>query len=95
MLRITSIEGGIRVEIKVLPRSSRNSLAGEIDGKLKVRITAPPVEGEANKMLIIFLSELLGLPRKNIRIIRGDTSTQKLVELMGISQTDFIDKLDI
>lgn len=95
MLQITNIEGGIRVGIKVQPRAANNALAGEQEGKLKIRITAPPVEGEANKMLIAYLSQLLKLPKKNIKIIKGDTSTQKLVELRGITDSEFIHKIKI
>ena len=64
MLQITEIEGGIRIEIKVQPRSAKNMIVGEQEGKLKIKITAPPVEGEANKMLIDFLSRYLKLPKK-------------------------------
>lgn len=95
MLQITEIEGGIRLEIKVQPRSAKNMIVGEQEGKLKIKITAPPVEGEANKMLIDFLSRYLKLPKKKIAIIKGDSSTHKLIELRGITRLDFMGKLDI
>lgn len=95
MLQITDVENGIRLAIKVQPRSARNMIAGEQSGMLKVKITAPPVEGAANKMLIDFLARYLKLPKQNIVIIKGDSSTHKLLELRGISRQDFINKLDI
>ena len=54
MLNIQETDNGIRIEVKVQPRSSRNQIAGEQDGALKVKLTAPPVEGEANQALVDF-----------------------------------------
>ena len=95
MLQINEMAGGIRLEIKVQPRSARNSIAGEQDGRLKIKITAPPVEGEANKMLIEYLAQLCKLPKRNITIIKGDSSTYKLIELRGITREEFLRKLEI
>ncbi|HNX29155.1 MAG TPA: DUF167 domain-containing protein [Syntrophomonadaceae bacterium] len=93
MLEITDTSGGIRLEIKVQPRSAKNMIVGEQAGKLKLKITAPPVEGEANKMLIEFLAHYFQLPKKSITIIKGDSSTHKLIELQGITREEFINKL--
>lgn len=84
MLRINEIDGGVRLEVKVQPRSSRNQVIGEQDQALKVKLTAPPVEGEANAALVEFLAGYLKLPRKDIKIIKGETSRHKIVEIMGI-----------
>ena len=59
MLRIRETENGVVLDIRVLPRSSRCELAGIQDGALKMKITAPPVEGRANEECIRFLSDLL------------------------------------
>lgn len=95
MLEIANIKGGIRFEVKVQPRSAKNMIAGEQAGRLKLKITAPPVEGEANKMLIHFLAQYLKLPKRNITIIKGDTSTHKLIEIQGITREEFLSQLDI
>lgn len=84
MLRINEIDGGVRLEVKVQPRSSRNQVIGEQEQALKVKLTAPPVEGEANAALVEFLAGYLKLPRKDIKIIKGETSRHKIVEIMGI-----------
>ncbi|KUG02705.1 hypothetical protein ASZ90_019899 [hydrocarbon metagenome] len=90
MLNISEIPGGIRLEIKVQPRSSKNQIAGKQEGALKIKLTAPPVEGEANQALINFLSAFLKIPKRNINLIKGETSRHKLVEIQGIDKDTFI-----
>ncbi len=72
------------IAVRVQPRSSKNEIAWERDA-LKVRLAAAPVEGAANEALIRLLSERLALPRRAIRIARGATSRQKLVEIDGMT----------
>ena len=70
------------IKVKVCPRSSRNEIVGELpDGTIKVKLTAPPVDGEANKKLIEFLSEALGLARGKIKILRGATNRTKIIAI--------------
>ncbi len=90
MLSITEVEGGLRLPVRVIPRSSRNQLAGEQDGALKVKITAPPVDGEANQALVNFLAEYLKVAKKNIKIIKGETSKTKIIEISGINKEELI-----
>ncbi|MEA4927008.1 MAG: DUF167 domain-containing protein [Syntrophomonadaceae bacterium] len=85
MLKIVEISGGVRLEVQVQPRSSRNQIVGEQNGALKIKLTAPPVEGEANAALVDFMSGLLKLPRKDIRLIKGETSRRKIIEIMGLN----------
>ncbi len=75
---------GIVIEVKVEPRSSKKGIAGVMDNVLKVKLTAPPVEGEANEQLIEVVSELTGMRKSNIRIVRGLSSKRKVVEIKGI-----------
>lgn len=89
MLNISQTEDTLRVEIKVQPRSSRNQFAGEVGGALKIKLTAPPVDGEANQALIEFLAGTLKIPKNKIRLVRGDTSRNKLVEIQGITMEKF------
>ncbi len=95
MLNITEITGGLRLEIKVQPRSSKNQIAGEQEGALKIKLTAPPVEGEANQALINFLSACLKIPKRNITLLKGDTSRHKLVEIQGIDKDSLIKLLKL
>lgn len=75
---------GIMIEVRVEPRSSKKGVSGVIDNVLKVKLTAPPVEGEANEQLIEVLSELTGVRKSNIRIVRGLSSKRKVVEIRGV-----------
>ncbi|SPD72803.1 conserved hypothetical protein [uncultured Desulfobacterium sp.] len=71
------------VKVKVLPRSSRNQILGLEAGILKVKLTAPPIEGKANKALIQLLSKTIGIPKSNIEIISGERSSEKILRISG------------
>ncbi|NLW45390.1 MAG: YggU family protein [Syntrophomonadaceae bacterium] len=90
---ISPWDDGVRFEVKVQPRSSRNELAGFQQGVLKVKLTAPPVEGEANQALISFLAEVLGTGKRNVEILKGETSRLKLVGVHGISPAEAENRL--
>lgn len=92
MLNINEIEDGIRVDIRVQPRSARNQIAGEYAGAVKIKLTAPPVDGEANQELIIFLSKLLKVSKSSIILLQGETGRNKTVEIKGINKSEFIRK---
>lgn len=77
--------GGSALPVKVVPRASKNEIVGiGPDGTLKIRVTAPPVEGAANEAVIELLAQALGIPKSNIDIVAGLTNTSKLVSLIGI-----------
>lgn len=69
------------LNIKVLPRSSKNELLKLEDGTYKLKLTAAPVDGEANEALIKFLSKEFGVSKSQIRILKGETSKNKVVEI--------------
>ncbi len=68
---------GIILHIKVVPRASKNEVIGIMGDRLKVKIKAPPVDGEANAEIIRFFSKLLGIPKKQIKILRGLNASSK------------------
>ena len=75
-----------RIEVRVTPRARQNALGGfDAQGRLSIRLAAPPVEGKANAALIAFLAEILGVPGRRIVIVRGETGRIKLVEVEGMS----------
>lgn len=80
----------LRFGVKVQPRSSRNQIVGEHEGDIKIKVMAPPVEGAANQALQKFLAELFKLPKKDIRIVRGETSRHKIVEIRGIEAENLL-----
>ena len=76
---------GITLKIKVEPRSSRKGISGVAGDTVKVKVHAPPVGGAANEELIEVLSEKLGIKKSSIRILRGESSKNKVIEIEGIS----------
>lgn len=71
------------LNIRVLPRSSKNQVVGKMaDGTLKVKLTAPPVDGKANESLIELLSGEYKISKNKIKIVRGGTSKNKIIELL-------------
>ena len=74
----------MRINVRVIPRSSKNSIIWE-EGALKVRLTAPPVNGAANEALIALLAQRLGLPKRDIHIVQGATGRHKTVEITGMA----------
>ena len=76
---------GVRLSVHVQPGARRSELAGRHGDALKVRIAAPPVEGAANRELIRFLAEVLGVPRRRVLVVAGLGSHRKVVVLSGVS----------
>ena len=74
----------MRMRVRVIPRSGKNLIEWE-EGGLKVRLTAPPVEGAANEALVALLAQCLGLPKRDIQIVHGTTGRHKIVEISGMT----------
>ncbi len=85
MVRVSAIEAGVRFAVRVQPRASKNEVAGIYGTALKIRLQAPPVDGAANDALVSFLADLLGVSRRSVRIISGDSSRNKTVEVDGVT----------
>ena len=73
------------ITVKVIPRSSKNSIEWVEEGSLKVRLTAPPVDGLANEALVALLAEHFAVSKRSITIVRGASSRQKTVEITGMT----------
>ena len=82
-----------RVTVKVVPGSSRNVIAGWLGDTLRVRAAAPPEKGKANASVEKLIAESLGLPLAAVSIIKGKTSSRKVVEITGSSQSEVMRKL--
>lgn len=72
----------MRIYIKVTPRSSKNEVTKISEGEYKVKITAPPVDGEANKALIEILSDYFKVAKSNIQIAGGKSARTKIVDIL-------------
>jgi hypothetical protein len=79
------INNGILFEVKIIPKSSKNEIIGWEENRLKVKIKEIPEKGKANKELIGFLSKTLKIAKSNIKIVKGETSRIKKVEIYGIN----------
>ncbi len=75
---------GILIEVRLQPRASRSRIVGPHAGALKVQVTAPPVEGEANRALIELLAASFKVRKKDIEIVKGAASRTKTVLLRGL-----------
>jgi len=82
-------QNNLTLRIKVEPRSSKSEIVGPYGDGIKVKLTSPPVDGKANKELIELLSKELKIPRKNIEIISGQSSKNKVVRIIGLNKIDY------
>ena len=90
---ITGANGGVTFSVRVVPRSSRNQIVGVEGGALKIKLTAPPVEGAANTALIEFVAEWLGVRRSAVSIISGDKARNKIVRVNGVTREQVLRKV--
>jgi uncharacterized protein (TIGR00251 family) len=76
---------GSAIAIRVTPRASRNEIVDLLDdGTIKVRIAAPPADGEANQALIEFMAEILGVPKSRLDIVAGASGRDKLIAVLDM-----------
>lgn len=81
-----TVAGGVRLSVRVQPKASANAVTGIHGDALKVRITAPPVDGAANEALVELLSATFGIPQYAITIVAGAGSRSKVVQLAGLTE---------
>lgn len=84
---------GVSLSVRVQPRASSNEIVGVVNGELKIRLTAPPVDAAANEALIEFLARRLECPRGAVSILRGHTARRKVLWVTGIDAAAIAAKL--
>ena len=77
-----------RVQIRVQPRASQNTISGLQDGILQLRVTAPPVGGQANAATIALLADTLDVPKSALRLVSGASSRKKTLTVESLSQKE-------
>jgi hypothetical protein len=82
-LRASEKDGALTIDLLVAPRASRPALGPVVDGRLRVAVTAPPTDGEANEAVARLLAESLGVRRSAVEILRGTTGRRKTVRVRG------------
>jgi uncharacterized protein (TIGR00251 family) len=83
----------LRLTIHLQPRASRSEVTGLHGDALRIRVAAPPVDGEANRELLRFLAAKLGTSPSALQLVHGTTGRRKLVEVRGIGRADVISRL--
>jgi hypothetical protein len=90
---LTEANGAVTFAVRVTPRSSRDQIVGVEGGALKIKLTAPPVEGAANTALIEFIAEWLGVKRSVVSIVSGDRARNKIVRVNGVTREQMLKKV--
>jgi uncharacterized protein (TIGR00251 family) len=85
VVEINEKEGAATFRVRVQPRASRSEISGEHAGAVKLRITAPPVDGKANDECRRFLARLLGVPGNAVEIVAGESSRDKVIRVRNMS----------
>ena len=92
-LDIKELSDGIAFKVRVQPRSSKNAIAGMMGDSLKINLTSPPVDGEANTACLAFFAAHVGLPKSAVSIIGGHKNRSKIIKISGIAKNDFLNNL--
>ena len=92
-LTITTTTTGLRVALRVMPRSPRTAIAGVRDGRLLIRVTAPPVDNAANEAVVAVLAAALDLPRSAIHIVAGASARNKMADIAGLQEAQLLAQL--
>ncbi len=83
-----AVQDSALLVVRIQPRASKNEVIPMEGGALKIRLTAPPVDGAANEALVRFLSEVLGIAKTRVEIVSGQTSREKRIRIGGMSEAE-------
>lgn len=84
-LTVRASDAGVRFAVRVQPRASRSEIVGVHGDAMKIRLSAPPVDGAANEALVELIADVLGVGRRAVRIVSGEASRSKVVEVEGVT----------
>jgi uncharacterized protein (TIGR00251 family) len=79
---------GVTLTVRIQPRASKNEVVRLENGGLKIRLTAPPVDGAANEALVKFLADQFSVTRSQVEIVSGHTGRDKIVRISGMNSDD-------
>lgn len=94
-MNIQEYPDGVTIKVRVQPRAAKNEISGLFGDAVRLRLTAPPVDGAANAACIEFLSGLFKIPKQQIEIISGLTGRNKIIKLYGIKRDEVAIRLEI
>jgi uncharacterized protein (TIGR00251 family) len=87
------VTGQIKISVKVQPNAGKNAIVGLTDGVWRIKVAAPPDKGKANKELIDFLSDTLGVKKDSLSISKGHTSHNKILSIEGLTPEEVLERL--
>lgn len=90
---LREVAGEVEWSVRASPRASRNAILGQQDGATRIALTAPPVDGAANAALTEFIADTLGVSKRQVTLVRGDTARNKLFRIEGITLVEAWGKL--
>jgi hypothetical protein len=86
---------GVRFRVKVQARARREEIVGVHDGRLRLRVLAPPIDGRANQAVVALLAECLHVPRALVKITAGQLASLKVVEVAGLTAATVLERLQL
>ena len=92
---VKEIDDGVVFAVKALPGSSRTAVCGLLDEMVKIKVSAAPEKGKANKCLLDFLAKQLGVKKNAVKIVSGESNPIKSVQVLGISVVQLLNKLNL
>ncbi|MYN02578.1 hypothetical protein GTP41_10750 [Pseudoduganella sp. DS3] len=82
------VPGGVRLAVQIQPNAKKTEVVGVLDGALKIKLAAQPIEGKANEALVKWLAGALGVARSAVTLTHGQTNKKKLLEIAGVTPED-------
>jgi uncharacterized protein (TIGR00251 family) len=95
MAPLARTPSGTRLTLRIQPRAARNAVVGLHGQAIRIRLTAPPVDGAANEALVSFLADRLGLPPTRVNLVRGHGGRDKVVEVTGLDPDEVTRRLEL
>jgi uncharacterized protein (TIGR00251 family) len=90
---LTLKDGAVRFEVHAKPRAKKSKVVGERGDAVEIALAAPPVDGAANEELVRFVAKVLGVRQRDIELVRGETSREKLLSVTGLGAAEIETRL--
>ena len=88
-------DGTVMIRVKVVPGASRDRIVGELGEELKIAVSKPPQDGQANAAVVKLLAAALGIAARDVTIIAGHSNPRKQIQIRGLSATQILQKLGL
>lgn len=93
---VREMDGGVEISVRARPRAQSSEIAGPYgDRAVRIRLAAPPVDGEANHELVELLADVFDVPRRRVELVRGAGSRSKVVRILGVGREDAVARLGL